>query len=180
MPSMPWKNGLGVTTEVAISPTGAKLNEGTFDWRVSTAEISQPSPFSKFDGYGRWLAVWKGRGLKIGGKFLAPMQPFAFDGAESLDGEPDGAIVDLGIIYRRDVVAVAMRAIETGKFPVEKGRHFLFCADGNFEVVTNTPEKIKLFEGDALEFSLESHREFEIRNAPGREIRALLISMDGC
>ncbi|MDP1908248.1 MAG: HutD family protein, partial [Hyphomicrobium sp.] len=32
---MPWKNGGGETTEIAISPEGAALD--SFDWRVSMA-----------------------------------------------------------------------------------------------------------------------------------------------
>ena len=32
-PSMPWKNGGGETTEIAVSPPGAGLDD--FDWRVA-------------------------------------------------------------------------------------------------------------------------------------------------
>lgn len=176
---MPWKNGMGMTKEVAIFPPGSSLSDGTFHWRISTAKINTPSPFSKFEACGRWLVVWKGRGMKLGGHSLAPMQPFAFDGAESLSGEPDGEINDLGIIFRRDKAAVEMRSIATSKFQVDKGRHFLFCAGGVLEVAQTTPEKIELAEGDALEFASQTHREIEIKNAPGRELRALLISIDG-
>jgi environmental stress-induced protein Ves len=37
MRRMPWKNGGGVTTEIAIAPTGATLED--FDWRVGTAQV---------------------------------------------------------------------------------------------------------------------------------------------
>ena len=178
MPLMPWKNGMGTTTEVAIFPQGSSLKDGTFHWRISVAKMSAPSPFSKFDGCRRWLAVWKGRGLQVGNKSLAPMQPFAFDGAESLKGEPDGEVVDLGIVYRQDIVSVEMRAIDSAKVHVEKGRHFLFCTDAALEVVTATADNIKLNEGDALEFDSAGHRELEMKNVRGRAPHALLISID--
>jgi len=46
MRRMPWKNGGGVTTEIAIAPEGATLDN--FDWRVSTAQVDAAGPFSRF------------------------------------------------------------------------------------------------------------------------------------
>ncbi|MFQ9621820.1 MAG: HutD family protein [Enterobacteriaceae bacterium] len=40
---MPWKNGQGVTREVARYPEA-----GEYDWRISLATIRQPGPFSAF------------------------------------------------------------------------------------------------------------------------------------
>eukprot|EP01042_Synura_sphagnicola_P007286 gene7286-9332_t len=34
---MPWKNGGGTTTEMAVAPEGASLND--FDWRISMAHV---------------------------------------------------------------------------------------------------------------------------------------------
>ena len=39
----PWKNGGGVTREVAAC--GAEVETGDFDWRVSIAEVAAPGPF---------------------------------------------------------------------------------------------------------------------------------------
>ena len=44
----PWKNGGGSTTEIAVWPNGAGLDE--FDWRISLATITQSGPFSFFPG----------------------------------------------------------------------------------------------------------------------------------
>ena len=40
----PWKNGGGVTREVAAFPSHARLNY--FVWRVSIADVAQAGPFS--------------------------------------------------------------------------------------------------------------------------------------
>lgn len=46
MRRMPWKNGGGITTEIAIAPPGATLD--AFDWRISTARVEAAGPFSRF------------------------------------------------------------------------------------------------------------------------------------
>ena len=57
--AVPWKNGGGVTRDVAASPPGATLD--TFDWRISIAEIAASGPFSRFPGIDRRLAVLDGK-----------------------------------------------------------------------------------------------------------------------
>ena len=58
---MPWKNGLGSTTEIAIFPANAKLDD--FDWRVSMAQVTSDGPFSSFPGIDRTLLVIDGAGI---------------------------------------------------------------------------------------------------------------------
>jgi environmental stress-induced protein Ves len=60
---MPWKNGGGSTTEVAIAPSDATLDD--FDWRISMAHVAAPGPFSRFPGIDRTLAVIEGRGIVL-------------------------------------------------------------------------------------------------------------------
>lgn len=60
-PAQHWKNGQGITWQVAASPAGAGLD--TFDWRLSIAEISQDGPFSAFPGVDRSIAVIDGAGM---------------------------------------------------------------------------------------------------------------------
>jgi len=55
---MPWKNGLGVTTEILIEPADATL--GNFDWRLSMARIDADGPFSSFPNIDRLLVVLEG------------------------------------------------------------------------------------------------------------------------
>ena len=63
LPEKPWKNGGGVTTEIAVFPPGADMD--TFDWRVSTALVAQDGPFSAFPGVTRWLFLSQGDGFVL-------------------------------------------------------------------------------------------------------------------
>ena len=40
----PWRNGGGVTFEIAREPQG----EGAFEWRLSLAQVDRTGPFSDF------------------------------------------------------------------------------------------------------------------------------------
>ena len=84
---MPWKNGRGKTTEVAIHPVDSSLAEGDFVWRISGAEITEPGSFSLFPGFERILAVWSGQSLLLekNGKIqvVLPMKPTSFSGGRN-------------------------------------------------------------------------------------------------
>lgn len=60
--SIPWKNGLGHTTELAISEGG---NLDDFDWRLSIASVVNDGDFSNFSGYQRNLVLIDGEGLTL-------------------------------------------------------------------------------------------------------------------
>jgi uncharacterized protein len=104
-PAVPWKNGGGITREVAIWPTGA--TPGEFDWRVSIAEIAVAGPFSVFAGIDRRMSVLKGRlSLKIQAQPAVILSPdsavIAFPGEAPVFATPLGATVtDLNVMTRR-------------------------------------------------------------------------------
>src|SRR5688572_25695921 len=81
---MPWKNGGGTTTEIAVHPESAGL--GDFLWRVSMARVESDGPFSAFPGIDRTLTILNGAGilLTVDGRdaiALTPdSAPFAFPG----------------------------------------------------------------------------------------------------
>jgi uncharacterized protein len=80
---MPWRNGSGTTTEIAIHPPGAGLDE--FLWRVSIAEIGGSGPFSTFAGYDRTLVQIEGAPLTLShdggpGHRLELLRPYRFAG----------------------------------------------------------------------------------------------------
>ena len=50
---VPWKNGLGMTREVA----NARRSDGTMLWRISLATVDRDGPFSDFDGYKRIIMM---------------------------------------------------------------------------------------------------------------------------
>jgi hypothetical protein len=103
---MPWKNGGGATTQIAIHPEGASLDD--FDWRISTAHVGTDGPFSLFPGIDRTLAVLAGAGIAL--EFgdgetmrLDPQSdPCAFAGERPVEGRlVAGPMDDLNVMTRR-------------------------------------------------------------------------------
>ena len=78
----PWKNGGGVTTELAMSPPGAGLDN--FDWRVSLASIAEDGPFSQFPGVDRTLVMVAGDGytqtVANGDRFVVMLDGRRYEG----------------------------------------------------------------------------------------------------
>ena len=60
---MPWKNGAGLTRELAISPADASVDD--FDWRISVAAIERDAPFSAFPGVDRCIVLLRGAGMRL-------------------------------------------------------------------------------------------------------------------
>ncbi|MES2582171.1 MAG: HutD family protein [Pseudomonadota bacterium] len=60
VPATPWRNGGGLTRELAAWPS-----EGAWRWRMSVAEVTSSGPFSRFEGITRWFAVLKGAGVAL-------------------------------------------------------------------------------------------------------------------
>lgn len=101
----PWKNGKGVTREIAAFPVGATID--TFEWRVSIADVSEGGVFSNFPDIDRLLAALDGTiRLQIGGEapvtLIPGANPVAFAGDIPCRAEiPDGAARDLNVMTRR-------------------------------------------------------------------------------
>ncbi len=103
---MPWKNGLGETTEIAVFPMDAALE--SFDWRVSMARVSASGPFSVFPGIDRNLTVLTGGTLSLAVNGHAPMRldpsspPFSFAGDAHTDATLTGGdLIDFNVMTRR-------------------------------------------------------------------------------
>jgi len=138
----PWKNGGGVTREVAAFPEGAALD--AFVWRVSVADVGQAGPFSRFAGIDRTLALLSGAGMLLdeaGGVTHALREPLAiarFAGETAIDARlVDGATRDFNLMVRRGAA--------TGDVDVWRDAHsaqldanvvLLFCAQGELHVTT--------------------------------------------
>jgi uncharacterized protein len=58
---MAWKNGGGITTEIARDANGGEA----FDWRISIAEIAQDGDFSIFPDVDRELMLLDGGGVEL-------------------------------------------------------------------------------------------------------------------
>jgi environmental stress-induced protein Ves len=104
----PWKNGGGITREVAIWPPASKFDD--FDWRISMAEVRKPGPFSVFEGIDRTMAILDGKlELRLPDRTVVldpESEPFAFAGDLPCEGIPlDGPVTDLNVMVRRGRVA---------------------------------------------------------------------------
>lgn len=101
-PRMPWRNGGGITQEVACNPGGSSA---AFDWRLSIAEVAQDGGFSVFSGLQRIITVLEGAGiaLTVDGQAQAPLGPrqaYAFSGDAAVDCRlVNGPIRDFNLIY---------------------------------------------------------------------------------
>jgi environmental stress-induced protein Ves len=137
--SMPWKNGLGVTTEIARSPL-----VGDFDWRVSMAQVTTDGPFSTFPGYDRAIVVLAGPGMvlthhDVGTEAsLGLLEPWSFSGDWNTTCVlRDGTIDDFNVISRRDAFASRIsvhRIAEREVLELVTTVALIFCVDGSVKI----------------------------------------------
>lgn len=86
LPIMRWKNGGGITREIACVDDPA-LETG-FGWRISIAEITQSGAFSLFPEVDRTIVLLSGGGVLLSKqgawqhRLDTPLQPFMFSGDE--------------------------------------------------------------------------------------------------
>lgn len=111
--AVPWKNGGGVTTEIARHPRGDASRD--FAWRISVARIARDGPFSPYPGIDRTLAVVSGQGLSLEFEGAEPLflsaasEPLAFPGELPVHARLSAGPVDaLNVMTRRDLVRHAV------------------------------------------------------------------------
>jgi uncharacterized protein len=101
----PWRNGGGVTRQLASHPKAAAAQDGSWDWRVSIAEVSKAGDFSPFPGMERVLTVIDGELLLLtvdGAEHpLEKYRAFRFPGGANTHASlPTGDIRNLNVITR--------------------------------------------------------------------------------
>lgn len=100
--NIPWKNGQGMTIELAINDGGSMTS---FDWRISSAAVNEDGFFSDFSGYSRHLILLEGKGILLEHDLAAVDRLDSFLDIASFDGKNktygrllDGPITDLNLI----------------------------------------------------------------------------------
>lgn len=140
-PARPWKNGGGITRELASAPPGAGLDD--FAWRISCAQVDSGGPFSRFVGVDRSLAVLDGAGLqlRIAGQtrqLSACQAPLTFAGEDEVDAElPNGPVGDLNVMTRRSVWRHQLRHLHlcgTQTPSLAADLLFVYCQYGNLQI----------------------------------------------
>jgi uncharacterized protein len=114
--AVPWKNGLGITREIAVEPKGATMDD--FTWRVSIADVDTASPFSRFPGIDRTIVLLEGDGftMRLDGEhehaLTTPCVPFAFAGEAVVEvALAGGATRDFNLMVRRDAAHGAIDVV---------------------------------------------------------------------
>jgi environmental stress-induced protein Ves len=137
---MPWKNGGGTTTEIAVAPEGASLDD--FDWRISMAHVGQDGPFSSFPGIDRTLSVLTGAGITLDfgdGEQIRldrASAPYPFAADRAVDGVLiDGPIDDLNVMSRRGRWRHRVeRLARAGSVSASEGLLVLVARKGDWQV----------------------------------------------
>lgn len=131
--TQPWKNGGGVTHEIARRADGRGLI-----WRLSVAEVGADGPFSAFPGMTRILTVIEGAGmvLEAPDTVLAarPREPVRFSGDLPIFGRlTGGPLRDLNVIFDAARIAADVRVVTTA-LPRRIGgsQQALFCLAGRY------------------------------------------------
>ena len=154
---MPWKNGGGVTLEIALSPSGAGLDD--FDWRISSAHVEAAGRFSTFSGIDRSLALLGGArmDLIVAGRLTALVQggpPFSFDGGAAVHAElPAGGVTDFNVMSRRGRWTHRLQRIHLDRdreLRTEADVVLFYCVTGPVSVSSAEHGAIVLEAGDAL------------------------------
>jgi environmental stress-induced protein Ves len=135
---MPWKNGQGLTQEIAIYPENADSTKDDFLWRVSMAKIAHSSDFSIFPEYERDLILLGDASLNLKltspsphTLLLQPLEPFHFSGAQAIRGElVDGVCWDLSLFARRNQISIT-----TSICNLKKDEPFKWIAQGRWSFV---------------------------------------------
>jgi environmental stress-induced protein Ves len=171
----PWKNGGGVTSEIAAYPAGAGLDD--FGWRVSTATVAAGGPFSRFDEIDRTLLVLGGEGLRlqIGERPPATVTPesgpISFPGDIAVHAELlDGPVSDLNVMTRRGEWRSQLQRLiaEAPRATFRSADVSLVIALGPL-VARNAGETVALAPGDAIRLAAREILTVE-PVAPGAEV----------
>jgi uncharacterized protein len=137
---VPWKNGLGITREIAVFPAGSGADN--FIWRTSVAEVNTAAPFSSFPGIDRNIVLLQGDGFtmtldgKIAHPLRVPFEPFAFHGEAKVDvALAGGATRDFNLMVRRDNARGSIGVwCEAKSYRVTGDIAMIYCARGQLNI----------------------------------------------
>ncbi|WP_258803738.1 HutD/Ves family protein [Pseudarthrobacter sp. NS4] len=154
----PWRNGGGVTRQIAAQPSPSVASEDApngranggrdpgWDWRVSIADVTKAGDFSPFPGMERVLTVIEGELLLLsvdGAEHpMEKYRPFRFAGGAATSGKlPTGDVRNLNVITRAGAFKGFTSIIELSR----KRAHPVF--DGQLGVLLQGQAKVSAGEG---------------------------------
>ncbi|WP_042340078.1 HutD/Ves family protein [Paraburkholderia ferrariae] len=192
----PWKNGGGVTREIAAAPIAGCIAGGiagaaagtaldTFAWRVSVADVAQAGPFSRFEGVDRTLVLLEGAGMMLDEAgptarthaLTAPLDVARFAGETALTARlVDGPTRDFNLMVRRGAARGTLDVWRTATSCRSTAETLLlFCARGPVAISVNDAAPVTLATGDTLR--IDAAQAVDIATQGGGAL--LAIALDG-
>lgn len=140
LPITPWKNGGGVTREIARMPGESDMD--SFDWRASIADVSMDGAFSTFPGVDRVIVLLQGAGVLLRSRdgtldhsLDTPLVPYAFSADIGLDATLiHGPSRDFNVMTRRSAARADVRVIDRGEMVADAPSGVLFAARGGWRL----------------------------------------------
>lgn len=187
---MPWRNGRGVTLEIAREPAMAD----DFAWRLSLADIDTDGEFSAYPGYRRALVLIAGNRLHLrfrghGQRLLdASSRGVRFEGDwQTHCAIPEGRCTDLSLIVHRGTGAAPASVVRAPKVlhvrssgRVVLGRDLygaLFVLEGSVAVSESIRARPRIVRArDTLLLSAGAPRTLRIRNVAQPAPRLVFLS----
>ena len=133
---MAWKNGQGVTHEIAREPASGD----SFLWRLSIAEVAADGDFSLFPGIDRTIFLIQGAGMALdfteapAKRIDRAFAPFDFSGDWHCRCRLiDGPIRDFNLMVDRSAMRAETRVVRLAGAPAETeeaDRLLIYCAEG--------------------------------------------------
>lgn len=137
--AQPWKNGAGITREIALGPAGTGADD--FGWRLSVAEVEREAPFSAFPGIDRCIVLLRGAGMELhdgaGSQVhsLRALEPWSFDGERALQARLNaGPCRDFNVMTRRGAWRAAVRVIRQAATLERSDVTLLLAAQGRWQL----------------------------------------------
>lgn len=143
--AVPWKNGRGVTTDIAaLYRPEAKSRDWTdMLWRFGRTPILEDGPYSDLTGFERLQVLIAGAGFTIHTADGAlhrdlsrPFAPVRYDGGTPLSGRLiDGPVETVNLLFRRDRYAGDLLAPAPGaRLALRAGTHLIYAPAGKAAV----------------------------------------------
>jgi environmental stress-induced protein Ves len=128
----PWKNGGGVTTDIALDDdTGGDV------WRFSRTPITVAGPFSDYTGFDRLQVLVAGSGLVLqtpAGEIdvRQPFKPVRFAGETAIVSRLESGPVEVvNLLGDRSRVSIDLAVLEAGRRrDLGPGLHIAYCPGG--------------------------------------------------
>ena len=157
----PWKNGSGVTREIAAAAASVG-SETPPDWRISMATITEDAPFSVFPGIARTLGIVDGAGIELdvaGRTRLLRVgdAPEEFPGDVPASARPlEGPVLDLNLMVDPSRTMGRMRAVGLGAHDLAGLSWFVVSLVDGLAVRLNDQEPLALPRLDTARLDLRS------------------------